>query len=392
MSIKNAVNIANIGIAGAGLLGRLLAFTLVQQGHKVTIFDQDCINGKLSCGITAAGMLTPFAELDSMEPSITEMGIYSLKQWPIILSKLKQKVYFQQMGSLMLAHAQDRGELNRFKKLYESRKSLPPLRGKVARKAGRGVDSSQTKEMSILSREEISELEPELGQYFQEGLYFPTEGQICPSDLFSALAFELTTPPYGPPSPVRGEGISTVTWYEKSKVTLIKPYIIKSLDNIYTYDWVFDCRGLGSKPDYSDLRGVRGELIELYAPDVQLNRIIRLMHPRYALYIAPRPEHRFIIGASSIESEDYSPISVQTTLELLSAAYSLHRGFAEARIIESRVNCRPAFSNNLPQIDTKQGLTRINGLYRHGYLLAPYLIEEAVHTFNMSLTGAKLCL
>jgi glycine oxidase len=363
MSTKNPLNIANIGIAGAGLLGRLLALTLVQQGHSVTLFDQDSMNGKLSCGMSAAGMLTPFAELDSMEPSITEMGIYSLKKWPLILSKLKQKVYFQQMGSLMLAHAQDRDELNRFKKLYEqTRGKLPCL---------------QEKEISVLDSQEIQTLEPELGQSFQEGLYFPSEGQICPSDLFSALAIELTR---------------SVTWHEKSKVTAIKPCIIECLDNRYTYDWVFDCRGLGSKPDYSDLRGVRGELIELYAPGIQLNRIIRLMHPRYALYIAPRPQQRFIIGASSIESEDHSPISVQTTLELLSAAYSLHRGFAEARIIESRVNCRPAFSNNLPKIETEQGLTRINGLYRHGYLLAPYLVEEAVHTFNMSLTGPKLCL
>src|SRR5688572_19195945 len=92
-----------IGIAGAGLIGRLLAFALIQEGCEVSLFDQDSIEGKLSCGMTAAGMLTPFAELDSIEPSITQMGIQSLAKWPKILKQLKQPVYFQQAGSLMLA-------------------------------------------------------------------------------------------------------------------------------------------------------------------------------------------------------------------------------------------------------------------------------------------------
>jgi hypothetical protein len=57
------------------------------------------------------------------------------------------------------------------------------------------------------------------------------------------------------------------------------------------------------------------------------------VHPRYPLYIAPKPGHGvFVIGATEIESEDMSPASVRSTLELLSAAYAVHSGFAEARI------------------------------------------------------------
>ena len=335
-----------IGIAGAGLLGRLLAFSLIQQGAKVTLFDEDNKEGKRSCGMTAAGMLTPFAELDSMEPSITEMGIRSLEKWPVILKQLKLPVYFQQTGSLMLAHRQDRAELERFRQLYERWRPPSEL------------------SMQTLGLDEIRTLEPNLKQDFQQGLYFPSEAQLCPKDLFFALQKKLEK--------------QGVVWQENTSVTEVKPHEIYCANDTYYYDWVFDCRGLGAKPDQPNLRGVRGELIELYAPDVHLNRIIRLMHPRYALYIAPRPEHRFIIGASSIESEDRSPISVQTTLELLSAAYSLHSGFAEARILETRVNCRPALPNNLPKVDVEAGLTRINGLSRHGYVLAPCLVDEAI--------------
>jgi len=71
-------------------------------------------------------------------------------------------------------------------------------------------------------------------------------------------------------------------------------------------------------------------------------------------------------------------MSVRSTLEMLSAAYSVHPGFGEARIAKMLTNCRPALSNNLPAIQTETGFSRINGLYRHGYLLAPAVVEQAL--------------
>ena len=37
--------------------------------------------------------------------------------------------------------------------------------------------------------------------------------------------------------------------------------------------------GLGARQDWKDLRGVRGEVVRLYAPDVTLQRPTRLVHP-----------------------------------------------------------------------------------------------------------------
>ena len=148
------------------------------------------------------------------------------------------------------------------------------------------------------------------------------------------------------------------------------------------FDHVIDCRGLGAKRDFAtqksqQLRGVRGEVITLHAPDVTLKHAVRLIHPRYKLYIAPRDAHHFVIGASQIESEDQGPISVRSTLELLSAAYSIDAGFAEAKILNCASNCRPAFTDNLPKISCNKRVMQINGLFRHGYLLAPYLAQQA---------------
>ena len=51
---------------------------------------------------------------------------------------------------------------------------------------------------------------------------------------------------------------------------------------------------------------------------------------------------------------------------------------AEARLIHTETNLRPALPDNLPHIERSDGCTRINGLFRHGWLIAPALVEQAL--------------
>jgi glycine oxidase len=71
-------------------------------------------------------------------------------------------------------------------------------------------------------------------------------------------------------------------------------------------------------------------------------------------------------------------VSLRTTVELLAAAHSVIPELAEARIVHSEANLRPALPDNLPHTHTEPGLTRINGLFRHGWLIAPGLVETAL--------------
>ena len=122
---------------------------------------------------------------------------------------------------------------------------------------------------------------------------------------------------------------------------------------------------------------MRGEVIHVHAPDVTIRRMVRLMHPRYRLYLVPRPDNHYLLGATQIEAEDMSAISVRSALELLSALYAIHPAFGEARVVETRTNCRPALLDNQPLVKARDRMLEINGLYRHGYLLAPALAEQA---------------
>lgn len=146
------------------------------------------------------------------------------------------------------------------------------------------------------------------------------------------------------------------------------------------FDVIIDCRGIGADQEWRDpthrLRGVRGEVIRVKAPEVNLSRPVRLMHPRHPLYVVPKPDDIYVVGATEIESASNHCVTVRSALELLSTLYTVHTGFAEAEILSMQRALRPTLSNNDPSILIQGNLIQVNGLYRHGYLIAPALLQQ----------------
>jgi glycine oxidase len=151
-----------------------------------------------------------------------------------------------------------------------------------------------------------------------------------------------------------------------------------------------DCRGMGARRNWRQLRGVRGEIVRLYAPEIELSCMLRLLHPRYPVYIIPRGEGRLVVGATSIESDDRSAVSVRGALELLTSAYSVLPALAEARILEFNTQVRPALPDNTPAIhfDRQRSVLRINGLYRHGFLVTPAIVENVLALLSLQERSA----
>jgi glycine oxidase len=113
---------------------------------------------------------------------------------------------------------------------------------------------------------------------------------------------------------------------------------------------------------------------------------VRLLHPRHPLYIVPRGDGVFMLGATQIESAAPGPITARALLELLSAAYALHPAFAEAEVIETGADLRPAFADHVPRVIRQGRVLHLNGLFRHGYLMAPALARQAADYVE---TGTK---
>lgn len=333
----------NIAVVGAGLVGRLVAWQL-SQTHQITLFDKDFKTAQHSAGYIAAAMLAPVAESVIASHLVVGLGQLSVNLWPNILAQLKQDVFYQKAGSLILAHAQDKGDLASFCQRLKINDGLKRL-----------------------DRTQIAELEPQIGERFHQGIWLEQEAQIDNRALYRALEQSLLA--------------NQVEIITTECATIDDNQVIANGQN-QSFDWVFDCRGLGAQPDINQLRGVRGEVARVYAPEVQLNRPVRLLHPRYPIYIVPKPNHEYVIGATEIESSSNKPMTVRSALELLSAAYSVHPGFAEAQITALDAGLRPSMPDNEPMIAHDGRCILINGLYRHGYLLAPAVIAYALSLFN----------
>lgn len=335
---------STIGIAGAGLLGRLLALQLERAGHQVHVFDPaPHAEARGAAGWTAAGMLSPVAELECADADVFQLGLRSLELWPRILEQLGVPVEFRRDGSLLLAHRGDEGAARRVLDLLAHKVRDPAL-------APQAVAAGA-----------LRELEPSVRGPAHAWL-LPNEGRIHTVQAMQALA----------------AAAAGVQWHWGRGVVEARPGVLRCEDGEHRFDHVFDVRGTGARPDLP-VRGVRGEIFWLQAPGVQLTRPLRLLHPRHRVYLVPRAPDLVVVGASEIESEDRSPVSLRSTVELLAAAHSVVPELAEARVVHSESNLRPALPDNLPRVESQAGLTRINGLFRHGWLIAPALVERVLH-------------
>ncbi|MET4292216.1 glycine oxidase [Bradyrhizobium sp. LB8.2] len=308
---------SSISIIGAGIAGAWQALLFAQAGHAVTLHERGDAEMTDATSHWAGGMLAPYCEAEVSEPIISRLGLRSLDIWRRELPDTPFN------GSLVVAHPRERNDFERFARMTEGHRRL---------------DAAS-----------LAQLEPSLEGRFRDALFFPTEGHVEPRRVLPKLHER-----------IRAAG---------GTIKFDSDVSAGDLDGI-----VIDCRGLSARDDQPDLRGVKGEMILIETDEVQLARPVRLIHPRWPLYVIPREHNLFMLGATSIEAED-TGVSVRSALELLGAAYAVHPAFGEARIVEFGSGLRPAFPDNLPRIGIRGGKISVNGLYRHGFLIAPVLAE-----------------
>jgi glycine oxidase len=317
-----------IAVRGAGVVGLWQALVLARRGHAVTLHEQSAQPFAQACSIYAGAMLGLRCEEDNVEPVVSTLGKRGIALWRETYPGTSVN------GTIAVALGRDRAELDRFARMTAGHRRLSPA--------------------------ELAALEPSLGNRFASALFYPEEAHLAPEP---ALRFLLDH--------AQAEGVSLRLGDGEAPRGV---------------DVVIDCRGLGARHELPDLRGVRGERIVVKSRDVTLTRPVRLLHPRFPLYVVPWGDGVYMIGATVIESEETGAISLRSALELLSAAYALDPAFGEAEIIAQGAGARPAFPDNRPRIIARNGYIYVNGLYRNGFLLAPTLAELVADYID---TGAK---
>ncbi|MEN3793404.1 FAD-dependent oxidoreductase [Fulvimarina sp. MAC3] len=303
-----------ISVIGAGVAGLTAAVTLAERGASVTLHEQAEGLGAQAASWLAGGMLAPWCETESADRAILEPGLAATDWWSERVPDVRRT------GTLVVAPARDAGELARF-----------------ARRIG---DHGK----SVIA-EEIEVLEPVLAGRFRKGLHYEEEAFLNPRAALQSLLERL-----------RDLG-GVIRFGSKAD-----PADIDS-------DMVVDCRGIAS--ENRELRPVRGEMLILRTGEVTLSRPVRLLHPRMPVYVVPRGVGRFMVGATMIESGSTGGVTLRSAVELMNAAYAIHPAFAEAEVEEMGAGLRPSFPDNLPRVTRSGRIVSINGLHRHGFLLAP---------------------
>ena len=310
-----------VAVIGAGVVGLATAMELSERGAEVTLYERSPELGANASWL-AGGMLAPFCEGESAPESVVVRGAKAIAWWERHVPGVARA------GSLVVAPPRDAADIDRF--------------------------AARTRDWTRVDEAGIAELEPDLAGRFRKGLYFASEGHLDPRVAMASLreglrdrGVDLRFGAHMPPLALAGEGI------------------------------VVDCRGYAARDALPELRGVRGEMLLVRTCEISLKRPVRLLHPRIPLYIVPRADGLFMIGATMIESADRGRMSVRSAIELLSAAYALHPAFGEAEIVEMGADIRPAFPDNEPRVIERAGRIHVNGFYRHGYLLAPHFAAKA---------------
>lgn len=310
-----------VAIVGAGVVGLACAVELLDRGAAVVLHESGPRIGAKACSWYAGGMLAPWCEGESAEEPVVRLGQEAAGWW----ARHTDQVVRQ--GTLVVAPSRDRSELRRF--------------------------GQRTSRFEEIDGEAVARLEPDLAGRFSRGLFFGEEAHLDPRRAIVALADKVLA---------KGGTIHFDS--------LVDPADLDA-------EIVLDCRGLAARDVLPDLRGVKGEMLILKSDEVALARPVRLLHPRIPLYIVPRADGHFMVGATMIESEARRRISARSMLELLGAAYALHPAFAEAEIVEIGTDARPAFPDNLPRLMRRGRVIHVNGLYRHGFLLSPAMARMA---------------
>ncbi len=300
-------------IAGAGLAGLACAVELARGGAQVRVFDTAPGPGERSVARFAGGMLAPWCEGETADPQVTALGSAAANWWERITPVVRR-------GTLVLAAPRDSAEIRRFARRTQAHRQL--------------------------DADEIARLEPALAGRFGQGLFFAQEAHLDPRRALADLA-----------GAARKLGVE-LHWAAPAPGPVD-----------------LDCTGIHA--ELPGLRPVRGEMAILHCPDVAISRTLRLLHPRMPLYLVPRGDGRYMIGATMIESGSDRAPSLRSLAEMLGAAFALHPGFGEAAVVETGAGLRPAFADNLPRLIRRGGTLYLNGLYRHGFLLAPAMAARA---------------
>lgn len=335
----------DIVIVGAGAIGSATAWRCAQRGWSVTLVDPDPDQGAWR---TAAGMLAPITELHYTESALLCLNLDSLTRYPAYVAELTEATGlptgYLECGTVEAAW--DGADLQALRDLHAFGTSL-------------GLNSR------MLTSRELRELEPALAPGLPGGLLAEFDHQIDPrllhaAQLRAALDLGVTLRVASARVDIRNGRCVGVTLDDG---TSLGAEVV-----------VLAAGAWSGQLDPVPVRPVKGQTLRLRLPGrPRLAHVVRATVKGNTVYVVPRTDGRFVVGASSEEAGfDVTP-RAGAVYELLRDAQSIVPELGEAVLEEVCTGLRPGSADNAPVIGASaiDGLIYATGHYRNGILLVP---------------------
>lgn len=351
------MQVCDVAVVGAGVIGQAITYELVSRGASVTLLD--CRGAGLGSTQASAGMLVPYHE-GSGRP-ILPLAVRSLEMYDAFIDRVTRDagmgVGYRRSGSLHVATEHGGDELEQL--------------ASDGRRLGF--------ECELLDAGAVRDAEPQLTPDAISGCLVKTHGAVSAPELSAALSAAGIK-----------RGARVVVPARVLRIANQADHLAVHLDNdtplmarhvvVAAGSWSgqLEIEGIPPLP----VKPVRGQLLQLESDGPPLKRIVWGAR----CYLVPSDGGAVLAGATVEDAGFDERATAAGVHDLLDAACDLVPHLWHSTFLGVRVGLRPATPDELPIIGASarmRGLVYATGHFRNGVLLAP-LTAHAVADLVMN--------
>lgn len=328
----------SVTVVGAGVIGLFVARAAARDGWAVTLHDPAFGARGITAGAAswvAGGMLAPLSEGWPGENDLLALGAASLARWAAV--DLGPAVVTS-TGSLTLAFdAADAADLRTVAEFV----------------------SGEGHEVTMLSRNEIREMEPSVSPRARAALSVPAESSVDNRAVIAALEAEILAADIR----VSTAPVDDVALLTTDRVVVAAGWATPRL-----------VPGIPVRP-------VKGEILRLTAragSAAAPTRTVRARVNGRDVYLVPRADG-LVVGATQYEHGEDTAVTVGGVRDLLADAEAVFPGIGDYELSETSSGLRPGSPDNLPIVGSvDERVIVAAGHGRNGMLLAPITADAVV--------------
>lgn len=341
-------SLADVVVAGGGLIGLGVAWRCAQCGLSVTVVDEDFGAG---ASFAAAGMLAPITEATYGEEPLLRLCQDSLRRYPKFVAELEAatgvEVGLRTNGTLQVGF--DADDMRALDELHAFHREL-------------GLPAER------LTAGDARRREPSLTPRLRGAVHVPTDYSVDARALHAALRTSVSAAG----ATLMADRVTGLTVDNGRAVgltladgsVLLGGTIVLALGTGSA-----TVQGAPSVP----VRPVGGQILRLHGDEPLIEGTVRALVRGRAVYLVPLGDTGLIVGATVEEKGYQSTVTAGGVYELLRDAIEVVPGLAEWELAESLVRFRPGTPDNAPILGPSglPGLVLATGHYRNGVLLTP---------------------